>query len=810
MLRKIILLSLIFLKGSLLNAQVPVKPYQLNSEDQKLLLGLSTNFFTAAKENQVDLDSSLIYVSHRLNLLRVQVAAEGIEDSALLKQSSWFDAQDVTAGLHQLDVLKGKKLAEQLILIGAYYAFEPGNNQQTNNLAVQYLIRASNACKASGYDELFLVSQRLLGKVFLKQSDLSEAANIFQSTIKSYTSKNDKYNVAKTLQWWELYAPVASTNTIERINNASTASELFDAIGNKKEEVNALINRSYLYLLSYKVDSAYSTALLADSLCEKIQFPYTQYVKFALNVIALFQGKFGESLQYGIEGANTAELLKDSISLPYLYGNLGALYATDEFNQDVAIKWNIKSINCFLQQHEPCYLAMSNTVVALILQQRSTQAYQLIQQVFKTTPPKLPADFLFYYLALTFYHLNTKGTDSASAYLTRADSIETSLEKNGMDIRKAALLFAHGQLCMGEKKYEKAGAYFRQFIEQNSDVGGTINSKAIAWRNLIFIDSVSGNKEQQITDYRNYTAVMANYNLLSRTRLAEELQVKYATAAKEDQIKLLTQKSLYEQDKAEQANVVKNITVAIIILLLIIAFLLYRQNANRKKNNKIISTQNRQLQHLVEEKEWLVKEVHHRVKNNLQTIISLLESQANYLSNDALKAIEKSQHRIYAMSLIHQKLYQSDDLKVINIKTYLTDFLQYLIEGFGLPANIRLVTDVDNIELSASQAIPLGLIVNETVSNSFKYAFPNNREGIISVALKRKGQRIFLTIADDGIGSQKKPGDNLNSLGLELINGLSSDLQANIVFEVNDGTIITLDFLIDPLSAKVETSEVIS
>jgi len=799
-----------FFDISLAHSKATFIPSQLSPAFQKLLLELSSNFFTVVKENQVDLDSSLIYVSTKLKLSRLQIAAEGINDDNLIKQSTWFDQRNIKLAENQLNTKKGKIYAEQLILIGAYYAFEPGNNIQANILGIQNLNKAINVCLLLNEKELISVAQRLMGKIFLKENNLSSADSIFKIAIKYYDNESDKYNQAKTLQWWALYTPVTPTSTAGRLNNIKLAIKLFESMNNQEEAINALVNNSYLYLLNYNLDSAYVTALKADILCKQLKFPYEHYVGAALNTLTMFQGKFGEPLQYALEASKNAELLNDSIGLPYFYGEVGVMYVSEEFQPETAIQWNLKSINTFLAQNEPCYLVLSNVVSDLVTLNRSSEALTLIEKVYKKTPPKLPSDYLFYYLALDDYYVQKGNTKAALDVLKKAKGIESTLESQGMNIRKAAILFAFGKLYFSQNEYAKALPYFTEFIQQKSNVAGTVYAKSRAWLMLISIDSALGNKDQQLFDYRNYTSTMDEYYAISKGKLAEELRIKYGTEAKENQIKLLIQKSQLEKDKAKQADLIKNVSIAGIVLILIIAILLYRQNVIRQRNGKIISNKNLLLQRLVEEKEWLIKEVHHRVKNNLHTVICLLESQAAYLDNDALNAVEKSQHRIYAMSLIHQKLYQSDDLKVIDMKVYLVEFVQYLIESFGSPENIEVVVNVDAIKLSASQAIPLGLIVNEAVSNSFKYAFPNNRSGKVSIRLKREENQLFLTIADDGIGSAKKPGENLNSLGLELIEGLAKDLRANLIFQVNEGTIIKIDFLMEQLSYEVETPKAIS
>ena len=207
------------------------------------------------------------------------------------------------------------------------------------------------------------------------------------------------------------------------------------------------------------------------------------------------------------------------------------------------------------------------------------------------------------------------------------------------------------------------------------------------------------------------------------------------------------------------------------------------------------------LQHLLTEKEWLLKEVHHRIKNNLHTVICLLQSQAAYLENDALKAIENIQHRIYAMSLIHQKLYQSDDIKTIDMAKYVPELVKYLEDSFDISDQIEFKLRIDPVSLNISHAIPLGLIINEAVSNSIKYAFPGKRKGEILISLVDNGEQIKLELADDGIGMpQNTYQTEQESLGLELMKGLSEDIEADISFDVKNGTRITIIFRPDALN----------
>jgi two-component sensor histidine kinase len=185
---------------------------------------------------------------------------------------------------------------------------------------------------------------------------------------------------------------------------------------------------------------------------------------------------------------------------------------------------------------------------------------------------------------------------------------------------------------------------------------------------------------------------------------------------------------------------------------------------------------------LLTEKEWLLKEIHHRVKNNLQVVMSLLNSQAAYLSDDtALSAIKESQHRVHTMALIHQKLYQSEQIACVDMPSYINEVVGYLQESYSHPRQILFKLNVEPIELDVTQAVPLGLIINEAIINAFKYAFPGGASGTVALSLHRLGESTFqLTISDDGIGlpAGYDPARS-RSLGMTLMHGFSGQLGAS-------------------------------
>ncbi|WP_431241754.1 sensor histidine kinase [Flavobacterium sp. P21] len=200
---------------------------------------------------------------------------------------------------------------------------------------------------------------------------------------------------------------------------------------------------------------------------------------------------------------------------------------------------------------------------------------------------------------------------------------------------------------------------------------------------------------------------------------------------------------------------------------------------------------------MLDENRLLLKEIHHRVKNNLQMVISLLNLQSSFVDNEiALSTIKNSQNRILAMSLIHQKLFMSENVSTINMPIYIRELVEYLKDSFDSKQRINFKLKIEEVELDVTQAVPLGLIINEAITNALKYAFPNNRDGIISITLLSTHQnRYLLAIQDDGIGIPvNSNSENNKSFGINLIKWLSDDLKAHFSIENKNGTLLQLNF----------------
>lgn len=200
---------------------------------------------------------------------------------------------------------------------------------------------------------------------------------------------------------------------------------------------------------------------------------------------------------------------------------------------------------------------------------------------------------------------------------------------------------------------------------------------------------------------------------------------------------------------------------------------------------------------LLAEKDVLLKEIHHRVKNNLQVISSLLNLQSNLIEDPGMRQVfAESRHRVRSMALIHEKLYQSDDLSRIDFEDYIRSLTSSLQTSFGGRSAVRIAVDVEAIKLSVDSAVPCGLIVNELVTNCFKYAFTDGRAGEIRIGLKRsEPARLSLTVSDNGVGFPKGVDfRNTESLGMQIVTTLADQLDGTISLQNGAGTTFEIKF----------------
>lgn len=263
-----------------------------------------------------------------------------------------------------------------------------------------------------------------------------------------------------------------------------------------------------------------------------------------------------------------------------------------------------------------------------------------------------------------------------------------------------------------------------------------------------------------------------------------DLEKKYRTEEKEDKIAL-------QQAQLNRQRTQLYITVIGFLLALVAGagFFWFSQRLRRR---------NAENEQLVREKETLIGEIHHRVKNNLQVVSSLLQLQRRGLSSDDDKgraALLESQSRVSAMGLIHNKLYQGTGVTSVYMPEYLKDLGETLLDAYRLEEQVEIFYDVEEIKLDVDIAIPLGLIINELVTNSIKHAFPTGQEGTIEIALHCDNGRLQLAVTDNGVGIVDAGKQTKNtSFGKNLIGLLTSKLRGEVEVLEGEGYGVKIQF----------------
>jgi two-component system, sensor histidine kinase PdtaS len=261
-------------------------------------------------------------------------------------------------------------------------------------------------------------------------------------------------------------------------------------------------------------------------------------------------------------------------------------------------------------------------------------------------------------------------------------------------------------------------------------------------------------------------------------RLAAVLEVQERFGAREMEMELEHNKVLLAQQDTRFRAVLISAGIAVLAgLALLIAY------RHRQRALAALAARNKSLDRAVQEKELLLRELHHRVKNNLQTVAGLLRMQMRGITDlPARDAIRDSQDRVRSMALIHQDLYQADDPRGIDMKKYVEKLANGLLKSHGYaPDRITLRTDVMPLQLDVDTAIPIGLILNELIVNALKYAFPADRRGALDIKLHHQVDGLHLEVADDGVGFSLQAVTETGStgFGLGMLRTFAEKLQAD-------------------------------
>ncbi|GAB4029197.1 hypothetical protein GCM10028774_00330 [Spirosoma jeollabukense] len=698
---------------------------------------------------------------------------------------------------------------------------EPSTSLHTRNqafidLANLYynkpLKRYKDLDKAAGYARRVDVTDGTGPSQALKQQAITLLAlvaidkNEFNRAEKLLEQLNGRFNVDLRLRLAYAYCEADKDFKQDDWSKAiNLAKQVIDSSANMHDVTREILGSQLIALVHAKQQdpTAENELLAIAERLKKAGSVYYPSTYAALSEYNYYLGDQSRALAYSLQAVKAMGTTKNYSMAGDIYANHAMMW-TDNDDHDKAVSYIQLAIKHYSQRagrynlSDPVFLFNTEYIYGKTSNYKDD--LRKIKKLLASAPPQTISDHIYHNVIMGCVYRRMKKYERCEVYYKRAYAIS---KKHGLHLYRTTACL--GQLYTDSKQFEKA----RPFLYKVLQFPETLHDNSVN-RHLHYMtfltDSATGHYQDAIKQL-SLASSMSFFNLTrSRESEVQRLRIAFEAQQKEDEIKiknqnikLLNQNAKIQEERLRNANL--NIGMAAIIVLFLavssaLIFSKYQQNRRNsqaiEQKNTIITEKNQLLEHLLDEKEWLLKEVHHRVKNNLHMIFCLLESQGSFLGSDALKALETSQHRIYAMSLIHQKLYQSDDITTVDMKSYLTEFLLFLAESFDSSDRIRIVQEIDPVKMPSTQAVPLALIINESVTNAFKHAFPGNLKGVIHVKLHQLDDNLVLTVKDNGIGWNEGVYNHQNSLGIQLIKGLSDDLGAQIHFDNHEGTRISL------------------
>lgn len=503
-----------------------------------------------------------------------------------------------------------------------------------------------------------------------------------------------------------------------------------------------------------------------------------------LGILYTELGKFKKANKEYVEAIRFFNKINDTLNIAEVYLNLGELCT---------------KINCF----DKAYLYFDNAKTNYKLVKSEPGIAFVLSGIanLKIKENKLDTALKYYFNAVNIWKQIDRNKETGKIYiqigniykqkneLTKAVKYYKQAIKNFKNVNyqygiveSSALL---STIYIETKKYAKA----KQMLIKLIDVTKKINAEPILsdiYKDLYIIFKENKDYKNAIFYYEKYNNLKDKLFNINNNKNIIEIQSKYDILVNQKQIEKLKDstkisKLIIEKNKLkvkQQQNLSIVLSISIIVAIIFILLLYHRFVTSKQLSKKITIALN--------DRETLLKELHHRVKNNLQLISSLLNLQSNSSKNKSPDEIlEISRNRISTMLMIHENLYKSKNFKYISLKKYVKDLAKNLTESTNIKSrNIKIKTNIQDIELDINKLIPCGLIINELVTNSIKHAFKNKNKGDIFITSENNGDMCKISITDNGTGLPKDFNiDKTISLGLKLVKGLTKQINGEFIID---------------------------
>ena len=537
-----------------------------------------------------------------------------------------------------------------------------------------------------------------------------------------------------------------------------SAQAIYISSADKKGQADVYNRIGSIYSLqgeySMAVEYFFKSLKLRQELHQKIE---ATLVVENIGIVYFRQGDYKLALDYFKESYESYKEQGNEASASKILVNLGATYNRLKLPAK-ALEANLLSLTYFEKLNNSTGVGIANNNVGNVYIEMKDYR-KAISYYEKSLAIKIKMNdkrgMAVSYRNLAEAHLGLG--DLAKAKTNIDQSLKIAEEIGAKEQIKDAYLIL-SQMFEKAKNYEEALIYEKKSAQAKDSLFSSEKSEQISRMRAIY-ETEKAERETEIAK------VQATFEL-------EKKDVAIALLNKDNKIKATE----------------RNFLIAIVASLLMMSLLILYFFRQKQKSNDLLTEKNTTIEKSLHERETLLKEIHHRVKNNLQIISSLLSLQSKNTNDVATQgAISESRNRVKSMSLIHEQLYQEDTISGVEMMDYITRLVNSLCSSYGLDRDkIKIEIEAENILLDVDSAIPLGLIINELVSNSMKYAFPDHRSGSILIFLKDKIHELQLVVQDDGVGMDTAKNTS-QSFGLNLVNSLMRKLKAEIMIASNAG-----------------------
>lgn len=503
----------------------------------------------------------------------------------------------------------------------------------------------------------------------------------------------------------------------------------------------------------------------------------------SLSIDYLNTGELEKAQEVLFKAIALYEELGDDAGLGSAYRTLGVKFrVTGDFEKSIAYTNEALPYLEAAEDYSSLAIAQFNLIIGYGELGAYEKAYEAAESCLELVRTKVPEEVFVAVRAYSYRgDVSIKAGDLDRALEDYLTAWEMCKEEIGEE-RCATYRTEIGHIYLLQKNYSRALGHLLAGVKSYEDKGqvGLIQP---------YLDLAEA--YSSLGDYRNALfykeKAHANSEKLLQDRISSiesEMAIKYETE-KKDEV-LASQAALLQQK-----NKTQNLFIIIAsLLLLFLLFLLYFFYRN-KKATQIIRAKNA-------EKELLLKEIHHRVKNNLEMVKSLIALQSAQIEDPVTKdAMIASQNRVQSMGIIHQKLYQGKNLGSIEMKDYFINLSEGILDTFNAEDRVKIECAMDQLELDVDTAVPIGLIVNELLTNALKYAFPEDQEGVINISLEKDPHHnLKLEVKDNGIGKTKGVAPIGTGFGSQLIDLLTRQLNGKMRERSGKGTHVEFDFAI--------------